>query len=342
MMSSSNLEDLSKRVMRMTFSPSPFPRWVTCHGKGDVFYFNEMDLESNSKSGEDTLVWDYPGGEILGKIDGRMARAIFGPVRRASLADDHGLIQPLSGGTDVMQKLQNSLLKEQGRPPREENNRLANTKESVMSNLLPVEIAQAREARFAEGDTAGWEAWMKTQPQTVQDDWQANKEKYGDKFKTAATWGDDEEVPLPNHPVASKILKLFPDAKWIPNYSGRGMMGKISPLALSTSARPESPSGKKILNLGFSWDQLGKGFVYYLISKPKISTAGMLPVEIAQLKTSKFSEGDTAGFEKWMKTQPKEVQDDWAANKEKYGDQFKNASLEFVPDGTGHVVWDDR
>jgi hypothetical protein len=219
-----------------------------------VFYFNEMDLESNSKSGEDTLVWDYPGGEILGKIDGRMARAIFGPVRRASLADDHGLIQPLSGGTDVMQKLQNSLLKEQGRPPREENNRLANTKESVMSNLLPVEIAQAREARFAEGDTAGWEAWMKTQPQTVQDDWQANKEKYGDKFKTA----------------------------------------------------------------------------------------GMLPVEIAQLKTSKFSEGDTAGFEKWMKTQPKEVQDDWAANKEKYGDQFKNASLEFVPDGTGHVVWDDR
>lgn len=37
-------------------------------------------------------------------------------------------------------------------------------------------------ARFAEGDTKGWEKWMKTQPQSVQDDWDANKEKYGDKF----------------------------------------------------------------------------------------------------------------------------------------------------------------
>ena len=322
-MSSSNLEDLSKRVMRMTFSPSPFPRWVTCHSKGDVFYFNEMDLESNSKSGEDTLVWDYPGGEILGKIDGRMARAIFGPVKRASLADDHGLIQPLSGGTDVMQKLQNSLLKEQGRPPREENNRLANTKESVMSNLLPVEIAQAREARFAEGDTAGWEAWMKTQPQSVQDDWQANKEKYGDQFKTAsakfvpledAKKGDLVEVTYKGEKVTGKVYRVRKD-------------GYVTVDVERTKDNPGGHSDEDVALVDI---------------RPKSKTAGLLPVEIAQLKTSKFSEGDTAGFEKWMKTQPKEVQDDWAANKEKYGDQFKNASLEFVPDGTGHVVWDDR
>ena len=38
---------------------------------------------------------------------------------------------------------------------------------------------------------------------------------------------------------------------------------------------------------------------------------------------ARFAEGDTAGFEKWLKTQPKSVQDDWAANKEKYGDKFK-------------------
>lgn len=41
---------------------------------------------------------------------------------------------------------------------------------------------------------------------------------------------------------------------------------------------------------------------------------------------ARFEEGDTAGFEKWLKTQPKSVQDDWAANKEKYGDKFKTAS----------------
>ena len=44
-------------------------------------------------------------------------------------------------------------------------------------------FANRREARFAEGDTAGFEKWLKTQPKSVQDDWEANKEKYGDKFK---------------------------------------------------------------------------------------------------------------------------------------------------------------
>ncbi len=42
---------------------------------------------------------------------------------------------------------------------------------------------------------------------------------------------------------------------------------------------------------------------------------------------AKFAEGDTAGFEKWMKTQPEAVQKDWADNKEKYGDQFKTANI---------------
>lgn len=45
--------------------------------------------------------------------------------------------------------------------------------------------SSSRFARFAEGDTAGFNKWLKTQPKDVQDDWDANKEKYGDKFKTA-------------------------------------------------------------------------------------------------------------------------------------------------------------
>jgi hypothetical protein len=38
---------------------------------------------------------------------------------------DHGYEEPLSGGTDVMKQLQNRLLVEQGRPPRDETHRLA-------------------------------------------------------------------------------------------------------------------------------------------------------------------------------------------------------------------------
>ena len=54
-----------------------------------------------------------------------------------------------------------------------------------MAMMKKWRFANRREARFAEGDTAGFEKWLKTQPKSVQDDWAANKEKYGNKFKTA-------------------------------------------------------------------------------------------------------------------------------------------------------------
>lgn len=41
---------------------------------------------------------------------------------------EHGYGEPLAGGTDVMRKLQNRLLEEQGRPPRPESPRLAAAK----------------------------------------------------------------------------------------------------------------------------------------------------------------------------------------------------------------------
>lgn len=51
--------------------------------------------------------------------------------RSASAAQDpkidHGYDQPLAGGTDVMKRLQDQLLIEQGREPRESNPRLAST-----------------------------------------------------------------------------------------------------------------------------------------------------------------------------------------------------------------------
>lgn len=268
-MSSSDLPSLDREIMFMTADPrGARVGWLFFHGRGEAWYINERDLIRHAASNAETIVWYRPGGEIAGKINADsakvLARLCIGR-RTASFEDDHGLSQPLSGGTDVMQKLQNRLRVEQGLSTRPENNRLANTKDFDMSDLLPVEIAQLRAARFEEGDTAGWEKWMKTQPQSVQDDWQANKEKYGDKFKTA----------------------------------------------------------------------------------------GLLPVEIAQLRAARFEEGDTAGWEKWMKTQPQSVQDDWQANKEKYRDKFKTAAkrldkpgkkaslVEYKPDGTGRLVWGD-
>ena len=54
--------------------------------------------------------------------------------------------------------------------------------------------SSSRFARFAEGDTAGFNKWLKTQPKDVQDDWDANKEKYGDKFKTASDFDSFENL----------------------------------------------------------------------------------------------------------------------------------------------------
>lgn len=64
------------------------------------------------------------------------------------------------------------------------------------------------------------------------------------------------------------------------------------------------------------------------------------PLDLA--KYARFAEGDTAGFEKWLKTQPQDVQDDWAANKEKYGDQFKTASRALPTDFTYTIDMDER
>jgi hypothetical protein len=44
---------------------------------------------------------------------------------------DHGYDQPLAGGTDVMKRLQDQLLIEQGREPREKNPRLAASLQSM-------------------------------------------------------------------------------------------------------------------------------------------------------------------------------------------------------------------
>jgi len=50
---------------------------------------------------------------------------------------EHGYEEPLAGGTDVMRKLQNQLLEEQGRPPRPEASRLAASKPRTLALRSP-------------------------------------------------------------------------------------------------------------------------------------------------------------------------------------------------------------
>jgi hypothetical protein len=143
-------------------------------------------------------------------------------------------------------------------------------------------------ARFAEGDTAGFEKWLKTQPKAVQDDWESNKEKYGDQFKTAkqitplaeAKKGDFVEVTYKGEKVTGKVYHVKVDGT----------------ITVDVEKTRDNPGGH--------------------------SDEDVSLVDIRVSKKARFAEGDTAGFEKWLKTQPKSVQDDWESNKEKYGDQF--------------------
>lgn len=64
-------------------------------------------------------------------------------------------------------------------------------------------MANRREARFAEGDSAGFDKWLKTQPKSVQDDWAANKDKYGDKFKKQAKLMSRQEKILKDYLVSA-------------------------------------------------------------------------------------------------------------------------------------------
>ncbi len=47
-------------------------------------------------------------------------------------------------------------------------------------------------------------------------------------------------------------------------YAGRGMYGKASPLAFVTGTSPGSTMGKKFVKMGFTVDNMGLDYIYYL------------------------------------------------------------------------------
>jgi len=109
---------------------------------------------------------------------------------------DHGYDQPLSGGHDIMKRLQNNLVHEQGRPDyvRDPNHHLASRSidESLarVSRLrLPTRLSKddEKEARHPEGKKMTLE--QVTAPMSPEDKkkFKDKNEEHGDKFKGAAS-----------------------------------------------------------------------------------------------------------------------------------------------------------
>lgn len=47
-------------------------------------------------------------------------------------------------------------------------------------------------------------------------------------------------------------------------YSGRGMFGRLSPLAISTDVHPSSEAGETLIDvMGMACDNLGLSYIYY-------------------------------------------------------------------------------
>ncbi len=147
------------------------------------------------------------------------------------------------------------------------------------------------------------------------DEWEANTEKYKDVVKDkhrsgaaplregkknpakrASDWrvtsadlvrtADDSE---PKHPLTEKVKRILEDEeyRWYEGYSGRGMYGAYSPLAVVTGARPNDGVGKKLQKLGLTYDNLGRDWIYYLHA-----TSKMADYEPGEVDSSSPLDGD--------------------------------------------------
>lgn len=101
---------------------------------------------------------------------------------------DHGYGEPLSGGTDVMRRLQNRLIHEQGNviPQRPESPRLAQQGEASMNAMKELRHL----ARFPRGESVDVPKYLRDHDNPdAADAWEEMNEEHGDKFKSAAALG---------------------------------------------------------------------------------------------------------------------------------------------------------
>ena len=66
--------------------------------------------------------------------------------------------------------------------------------------------------------------------------------------------------------MLNKIEKFLSEDEFkiYEGYSGRGMFGRTSKLAITTDYHPSTFEGKKLIKLGLKVDNMGMSFIYYL------------------------------------------------------------------------------
>jgi len=93
-------------------------------------------------------------------------------------------------------------------------------------------------------------------------EWEANTEKYKDVVK------DQHREAKKNLRILKRNVERLLDDEMVEprwtDYSGRGMFGKYSALAFACPVHPNDSTGKKLQKWGFSYDNLGMDYIYYL------------------------------------------------------------------------------
>lgn len=75
--------------------------------------------------------------------------------------------------------------------------------------------------------------------------------------------------PLTNESIRRRAVKILEtcgaggDSKDRNDYSGRGMFGRVSSVAITSSVHPQSPAGEKLRDLGLTFDSMGRDWIYY-------------------------------------------------------------------------------
>lgn len=86
---------------------------------------------------------------------------------------------------------------------------------------------------------------------------------------------DPNKLPPELRDIYDEAVRIAEDDLRIyVGYSGRGMEGKESPLAIVTEIRPRSAQGEELTNLGFYSDNLGRDYIYYLRGIPRKRRGG--------------------------------------------------------------------
>lgn len=81
-------------------------------------------------------------------------------------------------------------------------------------------------------------------------------------------WVDSEYNEQLDCSIEDRVEDLFSDTSYEymihEGYSGRGMFGRKSEFAITSDVDPDSVLGAELIALGFTYDNMGKGWVYYL------------------------------------------------------------------------------